>query len=994
MADRTLRFLVGFGVLALFAQGALAQQESESEAVAAALEPTEVESASEDADEALTEEIVVTGSRIRRDTFSSTSPITVITGERSALAGLLDTADILQGSTIASGQQIDDSFSGFVTDGGPGANTLSLRGLGAQRTLILVNGRRWGPSGVRGATNSVDLTAIPSSIVSRIEILKDGASSIYGADAVAGVVNVITKTRQDAFQVNVSGALPGRGGGEAYGVDAVWGKVGSDWSFNLSGAWYKQEQLVRTQRDWAACDTRPRLTDQDGDNPGGSPDNRDPATGEELCFGAIYGFAVSPFGFARYDSSLGPGADPSTPGYDPLINGAFGIPYFTRMPATALDNENAAFYRDTRSPSISQMVSNSERFSITGYADKDLDLFGQTANTFLEFYFNRRETESTGGYRQFFPVVPGSSVSNPFGAHGPLAAINPAGFAAQPVIMTYGFEDPENKVEVNRINVFAGIDGDFNARWGYNAHVGYSWSEGEYGGEAILDDRANAALNTAYDTDGNLVCASNEFPGCVPIQPFTEEALLNGTLPADAVDFIVRDILGNTVYKSLQFSGYASGSLFDLFGTESVSLAIGGEVRREEIDDQPDEQSQAGNLWGSSSAVVTAGKDTVKEAFFELEAPLLPPGTPMAEEVLLNLAARYTDYNSYGDDWTERAQLSWQVNSLIRLRGTYGTSFRAPDLFEQFLGDQTGFLSGLADPCVNYGENSQPGDPVYDNCASLGLPPDLGNEGAPGITAITGGNANLLAETSDAWTAGVVLTPEQLGLSVSLNFFEIELENTVSRPSVGYILGQCYTSQGLTNAFCSRIGPRDDMGFLTGVDASFLNIGIERTKGYDLDVLYEKTFSRFDLAIDFSATYLDEQYLQLFEEEYELDGRWGYPEWTAELDFYVDWRDWRFLWAISYVGHTREERVFDPDTTNVDRIRRTPSKDFHTLSARYTSPNDWQVIATVRNLFDTDPPIVSDGQGSNSATRIFNTIPGAGYELLGRMFILQVSRQF
>ena len=125
-----------------------------------------------------------------------------------------------------------------------------------------------------------------------------------------------------------------------------------------------------------------------------------------------------------------------------------------------------------------------------------------------------------------------------------------------------------------------------------------------------------------------------------------------------------------------------------------------------------------------------------------------------------------------------------------------------------------------------------------------------------------------------------------------------------------------------------------------------------------------------------------------------MAGRWAFPEWTAELDIYVDWREWRFLWSVGYVGHSREERAFDPGTTNVDRIRRTPSKDYHTLSARYTSPNDWQVIASVRNLFDSDPPIVSDGQGSNSASRIFNTIPGAGYDLLGRTFVLQVSKGF
>ncbi|MYG11206.1 MAG: TonB-dependent receptor plug domain-containing protein, partial [Gammaproteobacteria bacterium] len=264
MINRMIRVSVLLGFWVLGAQSALAQQAGssqapESEAIEEQTLPVEATEGSAN-DAGPVEEIVVTGSRIRRNTFTSTSPVTVITSERSALAGLLDTTDILQSSTIASGQQIDDSFSGFVTDGGPGANTLSLRGLGAQRTLILVNGKRWGSSGVRGSTNSVDLTAIPSSIVSRIEILKDGASSVYGADAVAGVVNVITKTRQDGLQVNVAGGFPGEGGGEQYGIDAVWGRIGSDWSFHVAADYAKQRELRQSQRDWGACNRRPRLT--------------------------------------------------------------------------------------------------------------------------------------------------------------------------------------------------------------------------------------------------------------------------------------------------------------------------------------------------------------------------------------------------------------------------------------------------------------------------------------------------------------------------------------------------------------------------------------------------------------------------------------------------------------------------------------------------------------------------------------------------------------
>ena len=261
----TFPFLLA-GLCMTYAFTGYAQPAEEPDPTSEEASDATVEAAAEDpsAEAGPVEEIVVTGSRIRRDEFSSASPITVITSETSALAGLLNTADILQTTTVAAGQQIDNSFSGFVTDGGPGARSISLRGLGAQRTLVLVNGKRWGPSGVRGTTNSVDLTAIPSSVVGRYEILKDGASSIYGADAIAGVVNVITRERIEGFQLNLQGAAPRRGAPEDVGFDATWGTVGDTWSFNISANYSNTRQMTRNDRDWSACDMRPRRTDQDG----------------------------------------------------------------------------------------------------------------------------------------------------------------------------------------------------------------------------------------------------------------------------------------------------------------------------------------------------------------------------------------------------------------------------------------------------------------------------------------------------------------------------------------------------------------------------------------------------------------------------------------------------------------------------------------------------------------------------------------------------------
>ena len=194
---------------------------------------------------------------------------------------------------------------------------------------------------------------MPSSVVGRFEVLKDGASSIYGADAIAGVVNVITRERIEGFQLNFQGAAPRGGAPEDVGVDATWGTVGDTWSFNISANYSKTREMTANDRDWSRCPVRPRGTDQDGD---GVIDNTHPETGELLCFGFVHGFAVSPFGWARYEPSLG-APHPNHPHFDPGIAG-FGIPHFTRIPVHGndprdgdpiFDNEGA-FYRDERDP--------------------------------------------------------------------------------------------------------------------------------------------------------------------------------------------------------------------------------------------------------------------------------------------------------------------------------------------------------------------------------------------------------------------------------------------------------------------------------------------------------------------------------------------------------------------------------------------------------------------------------------------------------------------
>ncbi|MGH8222693.1 MAG: TonB-dependent receptor domain-containing protein, partial [Woeseiaceae bacterium] len=470
---------------------------------------------------------------------------------------------------------------------------------------------------------------------------------------------------------------------------------------------------------------------------------------------------------------------------------------------------------DTRSAGISEIQPKGEIWSINSFGDRDFSIGDRGATVYYEFYYNRRSTDAVGGYRQFFPFVPATNPTNPMGVNGPLAPIG--GRAVLSVMPSYEIQDPTNRIEIDRTNTFVGLKGDITSSWSYDAYIGHSWSDGEYVQDNWLQGQVDASLDSVLDGNGNLVCSPASlalYPDCVAGNLFTEDALLRGILPQDYLDFISNTEVGNTEYLSRQFVGYLTGPVFELPAGE-LNAVVGYEVRSEEIDDVPGENTQIDNLWGRTSSGITRGSDTVRELFMELEVPLLSD-LPLAEELTINGSWRYTDYNSYGSDTTYRAALSYQVVPWLRLRGTRGTSFRAPDLFEQFLANETGFQSALGnDPCIDYGTNFDPGTNVYDNCASQGLPEDFGTQGTPSIRAVTGGNPDLKAETSDSWTAGMIIQPETTWPSLALTWFDIELENTVASPSVGFVLGDCYNSPNFSSAFCSRIAPRDGMGFLT-----------------------------------------------------------------------------------------------------------------------------------------------------------------------------------
>jgi len=366
---------------------------------------------------------VVTGSRIKTTTYSSPAPLSVITGEQAELIGAVDTSQILQLSTVAANAvQINNFFTGFVTTGGPGANTLSLRGLGVDRTLFLLNGQRLGPAGVGGTVGPFDLNVLPASIIDHIDILKDGASSIYGSDAVAGVVNVVTKTNQDGVDLHAYGNPSQDGGGNTYQIDGSFGKTFDKGYFSAAFDYYRQDQLKIGDRSYLDC-----AQDRVHDVTTGAPaDLIDPATGQSKCenFNPSNGIVdLGLPGFQEFISNPAAVAGGGLAGFD--VNGfsAVGLPicdfggaqvYCGNAPPGSPIDRAATRASAALEPSDSPVLRNAtaispvSRYTVTLFGGYDLTPHAQLYGSFL---FNQRDSSQEGA-AQFF-VVP-LNPANPF----------------------------------------------------------------------------------------------------------------------------------------------------------------------------------------------------------------------------------------------------------------------------------------------------------------------------------------------------------------------------------------------------------------------------------------------------------------------------------------------------------------------------------------------------------------------------------------------------
>lgn len=983
--------------------------------------------------------IVVTGSRLRGVTpFNSPDPIAVIDPDIASKEGKFDLASTLQSSPIAAGStQITAAISSnFVTDGGPGAQTINLRGLGPNRTLVLLNGRRAGPAGTRGGVSAFDLNVLPQSIAESVEILKTGASSVYGSDAVAGVVNIKTKTSTNGLELNGTVSAPFGGGGEEYRINAIWGKTFSRGHILIAGDYTKVKELKRGDRAYLACPEAYTFRED-----GSRADLIDPRTGQFKCEDLRWGHAwtynlidnlqldgpggpntglnTSPTGATVLMQFQYPGEVLGVPTYGaPAYPGDFGMPagwFPTGYDTASLAIQNAYH------PFQADQTLIPETDLYTAFVDGAFEI-SDSVELFGEFLFNRRETYQNG-WRQFWNF---GYTGDLYGTGTP-ATSWAAGWQGLNLISPTAITDQfDSSQRVDYYRGVAGARGDFGGtgNWRWEVYGQYSKSIGKYRQQQALQD----AYDTGYFQTASCVGTVTPVSGkqCVDMR-WLDPNFLAGDLTQAEKDFYFSWEEGKTVYTQKSGEATLTGDLFKL-PAGAVQVALGATIRQDRINDVPGEITRAGNAWGASTSGITAGKSMTKEAFGEINVPVLAD-KPFFQNLTLSAAARITSVKStrasdgFSDsdngNWTYKLGANWALNDTVRLRASYGTSFRAPALFEQFLADETSFPRQTdIDPCVNWAANLAAGritQRIADNCSADGIPNNHPGGGATATATSRGGIGLLDAETSKAMVVGGVLTPKfgflpDTTINIAVDYFDIKVKGQITQLGGRNIIFGCYDSDNFPADPLCDLFTRGQTGAPNNINEvrdQYVNIASQRNSGIDLNVNIRHDLGRLGrLSFTADMTWQTKDIFQLLPTSPVEDdlGEVGSPQWVG--DFRMTWAansGTTLFYGMNVIGGTSNVQEFvdrngDVCVNSALRGRYCPvlttkAVFYHNASITQEVGDRFEITLGVSNLFNTRPPRVSTLNGG-TISMIGPVVAASQYGFSGRRGFINVKSKF
>jgi iron complex outermembrane receptor protein len=943
--------------------------------------------------------VEVTGSRIPTANLEGSSPVTVLGAKDIKIDGVRDVESLLNNLPQAFAAQ-----TGNVVNGASGTATVDLRGLGSNRTLVLVNGHRL-PQGSPNST-AADLNQVPAPLIKRVEVLTGGAGAVYGADAVAGVVNFIMNDRFEGVQIeaNYSGynhrqqnsggvadlvraraatnpnefKVPGNMGLDGRSKDVSL-LMGGNFENNKGNAtvffsYKQQDALLQGDRDFTACSLASAAS---GFSCGGSSTN---ATGRitNTTTGKVYS-----------------------------VTDKAGTP---RAYSTATDAYNFG--------PLNHLLRPDQRYEVAAFAHYDVN---DNVRVYSDIAFHDDRTDAQ--------IAPGGLFGDVYTIRGDNPLLSPAWKSA------LGLASPTDSTDVviQRRNVEGGgrdsvfQNTSFRAIFGVKGEV-RNWRYDVFAQVAKV--RGSSSANNYFSTErgkramdvvnqgGKAVCASaanGTDPNCIPYNPWvaggvTPEQLAYLQIPGTVTGFTEQQIQGANISADLGEYGLKLPT-----AKNGVGVSFGLERRVETLRLDPDGPSAAGDLSGSGGATTPVrGSYTVKDAFGEFRAPLVE-GAPFAELLSVNGSFRHSEIDTGTKANTYGVGVEWSPVQMARLRGSYQKAVRAPNIVELFSPSGLNLYDNDFDPCAGSAAdiaarkiNGQAVTPAM--CARTGVSAaQFGNiqDSASGqYNFLQGGNLQLKPEKSTSTTFGLVLTPMR-NLSLTLDYFNIKVKDTISSVGPTTTLEKCLESGD--PRFCSQI-TRDSLGTLwllpqARIVATSTNIGSMKTSGIDVGFNYAYKMGEMgSLGVAMNGTWLKEFGVEELPGEgtydcvglYNGSGKCGQPrpEWRHKLRV-----NWNTPWQVDLAATWRYFKGVDIETASDQELLKDSfnavdahlaSMSYLDLAALWSVTKKITLSAGINNLLDKDPPLTSKyGTGSGNG----NTFPSM-YDALGRKLFINLTAKF
>lgn len=935
------------------------------------------------ADDKKIERVEVTGSKIGRIGELSPTPVTVISGDMMIDAGITNVGELMSElpSAVAGLSPETSNNTVFAS----GLSQTALRGLGSNRTLVLINGRRF--VGSNPGNSAVDLNNIPAAMIARIEISTGGASAVYGSDAVAGVVNVITKKSFDGFEADVATSRPSQKGGEEDFYSFTFGNSEGKSDFIANLTYVTQEQVTGAQRDFVRngivnIDNPLNKNSTDGipgrivfDQLGYSLLRQYDKTGTFVVGGKNYTFDangnVRDFnqnGGANYPTVAGSaqnsryhvGANGPGDGYNLLEHN------YLRTPLERLHlNTNWGY-----------QINDDHRFTFeTTYSNSKA--YGESSPAFFtaaQITLDPKSPMLTDNARSFFAA---NNVTNPIGVSWLASGLG------------------NRKYDQNRTLMRAslGLEGNINDSWGYDAYLqkGHVDANTVWYGE-LLRNNLNFALQATRDAKGNLVCvdAAARAAGCAPLNIYG-----TGLMSPAALAYVTTDAMRDATLDQDVAGLTVSGDLFEL-PAGAVGAAFSAEYRVEKSSSLPDPAMRNGLIFNNKSSPLS-GEFSVREASAEFLVPLISDQF-LIKDLTFETAVRGMDYTTSGFDNAWKISLNHSINDEIKLRLNRSKSVRAPNIGDLYNPPGQTF-SALVDPCQQlridnagvYKAN------VEKNCRAAGIP--VGWSPTPGW--ISGGtkpgfivgNEDLKAERAYDITAGIVYTPEWFdGFSLTMDYWKFSLSNMITSQSGPNVVNFCYQSESLDNPYCPLITRDPVTNDITNYFIKPYNTATAKLSGVDIETNYKLELGGYgELDLKLMATYNENNESnttgragenRVYTGEYvKNNAGTGAFRWKGRFTANYSYEDYALALASSYVHSSVWDRNnWTPEVNNYNDIGSYIAWD---LTGRYNVTPDLQVRAGVLNLFDRQP------------VRNTNTFQsGEHYDILGRRLTLGVNYKF